>query len=94
LSGPYALQSSTEVTLGIRPEHVVLSQNDGLPARVSLVEPTGFGIILHLSLHDLPLIAFTLDRTRLQSGPTTAIAFPPEHLHLFDGAGNRVTRAN
>ncbi|MCO6049631.1 sn-glycerol-3-phosphate ABC transporter ATP-binding protein UgpC [Mesorhizobium sp. RP14(2022)] len=94
LSGPYALQSGTEVTLGIRPEHVVLSPIDGLPARVSLVEPTGFGIILHLSVHDLPLIAFTLDRTRLQSGPTTAIAFPPEHLHLFDGAGNRVVRAN
>jgi multiple sugar transport system ATP-binding protein len=83
------------VTLGIRPEHVTLAPalQGGLEAGVDLVEPTGFGIILHLSLHGLPFNVFTLDRSALNAGPTLTVAFPPQHLHVFDGNGNRAQEA-
>jgi hypothetical protein len=38
-------------------------------ANVELIEPTGFGIILHLSLHGLPFKIFTLNREALTAGP-------------------------
>ena len=64
------------VTLGIRPEHVVISDSGMLEAGVELVEPTGFGIILHLSLHGLPFKIFTLDREALSAGPKVRVDFP------------------
>src|SRR5262245_6049613 len=91
----YRIEQGSTVTLGIRPEHVILSPaaQGGLEAGVDLVEPTGFGIILHLSLHGLPFNVFTLDRAALSYGPTVGVAFPPQHLHLFDGNGNRAEEA-
>ena len=41
------------------------SNGNGMSANVELVEPTGFGIILHLSLHGLPFKIFTLNREAL-----------------------------
>ncbi|OWV83098.1 sn-glycerol-3-phosphate ABC transporter ATP-binding protein UgpC [Rhizobium sp. R693] len=89
LATPLSLPNGTKVTLGIRPEHVVIAAQGGLNANVELVEPTGFGIILHLSLHGLPFKIFTLDRAALTSGPTINVSFPAQHLHVFDTDGNR-----
>ncbi|MCS4096576.1 ABC transporter ATP-binding protein [Rhizobium sp. BK176] len=89
LAAPLSLANGAKVTLGIRPEHVVITDQGGLNANVELVEPTGFGIILHLSLHALPFKIFTLDRTTLTSGPTINVSFPAQHLHVFDADGNR-----
>ncbi|PKA42148.1 sn-glycerol-3-phosphate ABC transporter ATP-binding protein UgpC (plasmid) [Rhizobium sullae] len=89
LSAPLALSSGAKVTLGIRPEHVVMSDQSGISAEVELVEPTGFGIILHLSLHGLPFKVFTLDRDALACGPKVNVSFPAQHLHLFNSEGNR-----
>jgi multiple sugar transport system ATP-binding protein len=91
LSRPLPLTAGAKVTLGIRPEHVVTAADGtGLPADVELVEPTGFGIILHLSLHGLPFKVFTLDRGALSAGPKVNVVFPAQHLHVFDGDGKRV----
>ncbi len=92
VSLPEPLKSATaaKVTLGIRPEHVVLSSNPSdMAANVELIEPTGFGIILHLSLHGLPFKVFTLDRTALSAGTQVHVAFPAQHLHVFDEDGKR-----
>jgi len=83
------LTPDAEATLGIRPEHVVIAENGMLEAGVDLVEPTGFGIILHLSLHGLPFKIFTLDRDALAAGPTVRVDFPQKHLHVFDETGCR-----
>jgi multiple sugar transport system ATP-binding protein len=90
LGGSSALEDGTRLTVGIRPEHVTLPATGGMEARVDLVEPTGFGIILHLSLHGLPFKAFTLDRDALTAGPIVRVDFPARHLHLFDQAGRRM----
>ncbi len=89
LAAPLSLTNGAKVTLGIRPEHVVIASEGGLNANVELVEPTGFGIILHLSLHGLPFKIFTLDRAALTSGQTINVSFPAQHLHVFDADGNR-----
>lgn len=89
LAAPLSLANGAKVTLGIRPEHVVIADQGGLNATVELVEPTGFGIILHLSLHGLPFKIFTLDRAALTAGPTINVSFPAPHLHVFDADGNR-----
>ena len=60
-----------------------------LEASVDLIEPTGFGIILHLSLHGLPFKIFTLDRDTLSAGPKVRVDFPQKHLHVFDETGSR-----
>jgi multiple sugar transport system ATP-binding protein len=81
---------NAQVTLGIRPEHVTVVQEGGMTASVELMEPTGFGIIVHASLHGLPFKLFTLDRAMLAAGPKIQVAFPPEHLHIFDAEGRRI----
>jgi multiple sugar transport system ATP-binding protein len=90
LEKPLELADGAKVTLGIRPEHVVMSPDgNGMSADVELVEPTGFGIILHLSLHGLPFKIFTLNREALSAGPKVKVSFPAQYLHVFDGEGKR-----
>ncbi len=85
------VQEGSDVTVGIRPEHVVIAEDGaGVQADVELVEPTGFGIILHLTLHGIPLKVFTLDRRRLATGNKLGVSFPAEQLHLFDAEGKRI----
>ena len=93
LPQPVKLKDGANATLGIRPEHVHIENSAGLTADVDLVEPTGFGIILHLSLHGLPFKIFTLDRDALHAQGSIQVSFPAQHLHLFDGEGNRVESA-
>ncbi|TMV86649.1 sn-glycerol-3-phosphate ABC transporter ATP-binding protein UgpC [Thioclava sp. BHET1] len=84
------LASGSATTLGIRPEHVVISDTGHLQAQVELVEPTGFGIILHLTLRAQPFVVFTQDRAALRPPPLIGVAFPVAHQHLFDTEGRRV----
>ncbi|MNH87993.1 sn-glycerol-3-phosphate import ATP-binding protein UgpC [compost metagenome] len=85
-----SLDDGARVTVGVRPEHVVMGgEGAGMAASVDLVEPTGFGIILHLSLHGLAFKVFTLDRAALSAGPMVHVSFPPQHLHVFDENGER-----
>ncbi|MGO7420228.1 TOBE domain-containing protein, partial [Rhizobium ruizarguesonis] len=91
LAKPLPLSDGAKVTLGIRPEHVLMSDGGaGLAADVELVEPTGFGIILHLALHGLPFKIFTLNRDALKAGPKVNVALPAQYLHVFDAEGKRV----
>jgi multiple sugar transport system ATP-binding protein len=86
---PAVAGDESGITMGIRPEHVELSA-DGHAATVELVEPTGFGIILHLSLNGLPFKVFTSDRAYLAPGSHVSVSLPPNHLHFFDAHGQRI----
>ncbi|MDQ7250852.1 ABC transporter ATP-binding protein [Dongia sedimenti] len=92
LGRAYGCADGAAVTLGIRPEHVVVGGAGGhVTAPVDLVEPTGFGTILHLRALGTDLKAFTLERKTAQVGETTSVALPPDRLHLFDAAGSRLS---
>ncbi|MCL6708977.1 sn-glycerol-3-phosphate ABC transporter ATP-binding protein UgpC [Pseudomonas sp. R2.Fl] len=86
-----SVPDGSSLTLGIRPEHLTITTDGtGLPARVELVEPTGFGIIVHLSLHGMPVKVFTLDRQVLATDGEVRVSFPARYIHLFDGEGRRI----
>jgi multiple sugar transport system ATP-binding protein len=94
LGRAYPLADGTPVSLGIRPEHLELAApgNGAVAARIDLVEPTGFGTILHLAVagdERLALKGFTLDRSAARAAREISLAFPPERLHLFQNQ-NRV----
>ncbi|WP_275787095.1 ABC transporter ATP-binding protein [Pararhizobium gei] len=92
LPNAYPLENGGRATLGIRPEHVVLGAGgaDTIPAIVDLVEPTGFGNIVHLKHGPVALKAFTLDRRFLGMQGNIAVQFPAHHLHLFDASGRKI----
>jgi multiple sugar transport system ATP-binding protein len=71
------------VVLGIRPEHVELAQN-GLPARVEVVEPTGSETQVISSLGEQTLICLFKERLEIRHGTQINLAFPLEKLHFFD----------
>jgi multiple sugar transport system ATP-binding protein len=87
-----ALEDGSRATLGIRPEHIVLGANapGDLTADVELVEPTGFGIILHLRLGKAAFKAFTLDRAFLGATGKLSVGLPSDKLRFFNEAGDRV----
>ena len=86
------LADGSRATLGIRPEHVVLGAEgpDVLKATVDLVEPTGFGIIVHLKLGPVAFKAFTLDRRFLGMHGEVAVRLPVSNLHFFNEEGRKV----
>ncbi|WP_313527435.1 sn-glycerol-3-phosphate ABC transporter ATP-binding protein UgpC [Shinella sp.] len=83
-------ESGSAATLGIRPEHVILADNGALEAGVDLIEPTGFGIIMHLTIQGIPMKIFSQDRRMLNPGPVVRVDLPQDRLHLFDSEGRRV----
>lgn len=86
------LADGSRATLGIRPEHVVLGAEgpNVLQATVDLVEPTGFGIIVHLKLGPVAFKAFTLDRRFLGMHGDVAVRLPVPNLHFFNEEGRKV----
>ena len=60
-----AFAQGSPVTLGIRPEHVRLDGEGTISAPVDLVEATGHGIVLHLTLQGEPFNVLTHDRAHL-----------------------------
>ncbi|WP_029076915.1 ABC transporter ATP-binding protein [Kaistia adipata] len=88
LAGPAPTAEGTKVTLGIRPEHVLVGRElpGGFEARIDLVEPTGFGTILHASAFGSDVKAFSLERGLAERGDTVHVAFPVERIHVFDTA--------
>jgi multiple sugar transport system ATP-binding protein len=72
---------------GIRPEHMILAPEDGIPATIVLVEPTGSETQVFLRINDTLLLgAF---RERVGAGPGDTIRILPnlDLVHLFDGGG-------
>ena len=86
------LPDGSAATLGIRPEHVALGAEgpDVFKATVDLVEPTGFGIIVHLKLGPVAFKAFTLDRRFLGMQGEVSVGLPVANLHFFNEAGDKV----
>jgi multiple sugar transport system ATP-binding protein len=93
---PGALDRKRDVIIGLRPEHLELSLNgsDGkavLRAPVTLAEPVGAQVIVHLDLETLAVagqdgdFCACLDARRTCSrGETLTLAVDPATLHFFD----------
>jgi multiple sugar transport system ATP-binding protein len=75
---------------GFRPEHLRIAQ-DGLPAQVVVVEPTGSETQVMLKLGGSDIVAVFRDRIAARPGEIIKIAPDLASVHLFDGeSGQRL----
>jgi multiple sugar transport system ATP-binding protein len=83
--------ASPELRLGIRPEHIVLSDRpaaDGcsLPATIEMVEPLGYTMLIHARLSSEHRINVLVNgHKRLAMGDSVYANFASDHIYLFDG---------
>jgi multiple sugar transport system ATP-binding protein len=81
---PYA---GKDVVWGIRPEHLVPGkgkQRDGFAAKISVVEPMGNEIFLHLDMQGTALIARVDSRPGFKVGDDLALMVCIDKSHFFD----------
>ena len=81
------------VTLGIRPEHIVLTtdQSGDHRAQASLVEMLGSDTFIYLRDAEETIVVRDSGGRRLKTGDAVAISFPPASCHLFDENGRRIS---
>jgi multiple sugar transport system ATP-binding protein len=78
------------VIYGIRPEHLGIA-DDGFPAHVSVVEPTGSETLVFLRFGETDMVAVLRDWHDFKPGQTVHLRPRAERAHLFDAAtGARV----
>jgi ABC-type sugar transport system ATPase subunit len=77
-------------TIGVRPEDVQPAEQ-GLAARIALVEELGETRIVHARLADKSAIAFrSREFDHADIGRDLRLSLPPDRLHLFDAQERRV----
>ena len=79
------LAAGQSVVYGIRPEHLELSAA-GIPALVSVVEPTGSETHVFAKVGDQEVTALVRKRAAVTSGDTIYLQASTEHAYLFDSA--------
>jgi multiple sugar transport system ATP-binding protein len=90
LTRPPAQAHGRPVVYGIRPEHLAIAE-DGAPAEVIVVEPTGSEIQVFARLGTSEVVAVLRDRQRLKPGDKIRLKPDPRLVHLFDeGSGQRL----
>jgi len=89
--GPNGAAAGREVTLGIRPEHLLAGGAAGGPAlTVEVTEELGADTLAHGRLDGGPELVLRLPGTRaVAPGERIALAVPPDRVHLFDRASGR-----
>ncbi|EPX76595.1 ABC transporter ATP-binding protein [Salipiger mucosus] len=80
---PLGAAAGREVILGIRPEDVTLAE-DGSPATIKLIEPTGADLHVNLDVSGTEVTAVFHERLSIEEGQAVALAVPAERVHLFD----------
>ena len=80
------LSPGTEVTLGVRPRNLEISQEaaeDGLSTKIDMVEPMGAETLIHLNDGSQDLRLVTDWRVPLNEGDHIHTRFPPGTTHVF-----------
>jgi sn-glycerol 3-phosphate transport system ATP-binding protein len=73
-------------TLGVRPEHVALGRDDGIPARVDGVEYLGADSLLQCRIGEQPLWLRVAGRVGFSRGDAASLSWARGAQHFFDGA--------
>ena len=80
-----------EVTLGLRPEHIHLTEGEGVDAKIDVHELMGSTIHLHVNTlgKDIIIIVSTMEMTgaqiaALSAGKTVKFSFPGNICHVFN----------
>jgi multiple sugar transport system ATP-binding protein len=79
------------VVFGTRPEHLTLSDNGGIPARVVVMEPSGMDTFVVCRHEEVQLSAVFRERHDFAPGSTIRLQPDLQRAHLFDaGTGRRL----
>ena len=72
--------------VGVRPEHLILSENGPVHASVLLVESLGHELLVACRVNDATIVIVRLDAASDVPHPGEAVrlACSPDHLHVFD----------
>jgi multiple sugar transport system ATP-binding protein len=79
-----AASDGQPVVYGIRPEHFVLDDTNGLPAEVAVVEPTGSETQVFARLAGADVVGVFRERIDAKPGQRIRIMPDPKLVHLFD----------
>jgi multiple sugar transport system ATP-binding protein len=74
------------LTIGIRPEHLSLAGESPVRLRVDIVEPTGDETNLYGKVGEELVCVRLHRRAAVSPGQVVALAWPLDHLHVFDSA--------
>ncbi|WP_312908373.1 ABC transporter ATP-binding protein [Natronosalvus caseinilyticus] len=80
-------EAADQLTLGIRPEHIELtdgSEPNAIVTQVDVVEPMGEVTYAYIELGDQIYTLSVDGETRIGAGDDIAVVFPEEKIHLFD----------
>ncbi len=83
-----SVSNGDDVTLGIRPEHLLVNENTEATweSKVFVVEKLGSGTFLYLEKEGDPLVVETDGNSTIKVGDTVKIGFKSEFCHLFDNS--------
>jgi multiple sugar transport system ATP-binding protein len=86
------VESGRQVIYGVRPEHLDPAfGTGGLPARISVTEPTGPEIHIYADLAGEEICAITDERRDWKRGETIGLTPRLDRIHLFDAeSGNAI----
>ena len=85
---PGSTAPAVPVTLGVRPEDVVIGNGEH-DAAVRVVEPTGHECIVLLDVGGITVTARTQNDVRLRPGDPVRLGFRKERLHIFERPSGR-----
>jgi alpha-glucoside transport system ATP-binding protein len=86
-------QDAEAFQIGIRPEHLVIDEDDdiSISAQVDIVEHLGDETILYATLDDgQQIIARVPGEANIGSGDRTTFTTPADRFHFFDQLGSRI----
>jgi multiple sugar transport system ATP-binding protein len=90
VSGDHAVRDGQEVVYGIRPEHLQIAE-DGFPARVAVIEPTGSETMVVFRLGDSEITSVFRERHEFKPGQIVNLKPRADQAHIFDAqSGSRI----
>lgn len=82
--GDINLDKEREVYLGIRPEHIIVTENEGLKAKIENVEPMGPVSYLYVKIGDTELTVQYTGFKKMDVGTEINIALAREKMLFYD----------
>ena len=76
--------------LGLRPEAVALSGEARVPAQVVALEYLGADVVLRCQVGSEQITVRAPGQQAVQAGQALPLAWPPQAMHFFDAAGQRL----
>jgi multiple sugar transport system ATP-binding protein len=84
-----AARDGQPVVYGIRPEHIALADDEGVPSEVVVVEPTGAETQVFSKLAGIEISTVFRDRVPLRPGEIIRLRADAVRAHLFDADSGR-----